>query len=138
MNWKLVFGLAGFGILMGLLSLFGYTEGIEWPLWLLIAVICAFVIAKVCPAKLFLTGLLVGLLDGVFNSIVQSLFVDTYLSHNARAAKGFGPIPGGLNPRIFVLIAGPFVGLLYGLVLGLFAWLAGKIFKKSAAQSPVA
>ncbi len=135
MNWKLVFGLAGFGILMGILSLFGYTEGIEWLLWLVIAVICSVAIAKVLSAKLFLTGLLVGLLDGVFNSIVQSAFFATYLSNNTRTAEGFGPIPGGLDPRIFVLIAGSFIGLLYGLVLGLFAWLAGKIFKKAPVSS---
>ena len=135
MNWKLIFGLAGFGVLMGILSLFGYTQGIEWLLWLVIAVICSVVIAKTVSGKFFLTGLLVGILDGVFNSIVQSVFFDAYLSHNPRAAEGFGPIPGGLDPRFFILIAGPFIGLLYGLVLGLFAWLAGKLFRKPADRS---
>ncbi|HLG94261.1 MAG TPA: hypothetical protein VI546_05440 [candidate division Zixibacteria bacterium] len=135
MNWKLIFGLAGFGVLMGILSLFGYTQGIEWLLWLVIAIICSVVIAKTVSGKFFLTGLLVGILDGVFNSIVQSVFFDAYLSHNPRAAEGFGPIPGGLDPRFFILIAGPFIGLLYGLVLGLFAWLAGKLFRKPADRS---
>ncbi len=130
MNWKLIFGLAGFGVLMGLLSLFGYTQGIEWLLWLLIAVICSVFIGKMLSGKYFLTGLVVGLLDGILNSIVQSVFFDAYLSNNPKAAEGFGPIPGGLDPRIFVLIAGPFIGLLYGLVLGFLAWLTGKIFKK--------
>ena len=130
MNWKLIFGLAGFGVLMGVLSLFGYTQGIEWLLWLIIAVVCSVLIAKMLSVKYFLNGLLVGFLGGIFNSIVQSVFFDTYLSNNPKAAEGFGPIPGGLDPRIFVLIAGPFIGLLYGLVLGLFTWLTGKIFKK--------
>lgn len=132
MNWKLIFGLAGFGILMGVLSLFGYTVGLELILWLVIAVLCAVVIAKVLAVKHFVTGLLVGLFDGIFNSIVQSAFFDTYLSNNPRVAEGFGPVPGGLDPRMFVLIAGPFVGLLYGLFLGLVAWLAGKVIRKSA------
>ena len=130
MNWKLIFGLAGFGVLMGVLSLFGHTQGIEWLLWLVIAMVCSVLIAKTLSGKYFLTGLLVGLLDGVFNSLVQYVFFETYLSNSPRAAGGFGPIPGGLDPRIFVLIAGPFIGLLYGLGLGFLAWLAGKIFKK--------
>lgn len=137
MNWKLIFGLAGFGLLMGVLSVFGYTGSIEWLLWLVIAIICAVVISKILSAKLFLTGLLVGLFDGVINSIVQSAFFHTYLSNNPRVAEGFGPVPGGLDPRMFILIAGPFVGFLYGLFLGLVAWLAGKVFRKSAAQAPV-
>ena len=85
--------------------------------------------------KHFVTGFLVGFFDGVFNSIVQSAFFDTYLANNPKFAEGFGPIPGGLDPRLFVLIAGPFVGLLYGLFLGLLAWLAGKVFKKGVAAS---
>ena len=135
MNWKLIFGLAGFGIFMGVLSLFGYTGRIEWLFWLAIAVICAFVIVKVCFAKFFLTGLLVGLFDGIFNSLVQSAFFNTYLANNPKFAEGFGPIPGGLDPRVFVLIAGPFVGLLYGLFLGLLAWLVGKLFQKPIAAT---
>ena len=135
MNWRWIFGLAGFGILMGVLSVFGYTGKIEWLFWLAIAVVCAVLIAKVVSEKLFLTGLLVGLLDGVFNSIVQSAFFNTYLANNPKFAEGFGPIPGGLDPRIFVLLAGPFVGLLYGLFLGLLTWLAGKIFKKPMAAT---
>ncbi|HXF49785.1 MAG TPA: hypothetical protein VNL73_10245 [Verrucomicrobiae bacterium] len=138
MNWKLIFGLAGFGVLMGVLSLFGYTGRIERLLWLVIAVICAVIIAKVVPGKLFLTGLLVGLFDGVFNSIVQSAFFATYLTNNPKVAQGFGPVPGGLDPRFFVLIAGPFVGLLYGLVVGFLAWLAGKLFHKPTAIMPAA
>jgi hypothetical protein len=135
MNWKLIFGLAGFGLLMGVLSVFGYTGSIEWLLWLVIAVICAVIISKIVSGKLFLTGLLVGFFDGVFNSIVQSTFFDIYLSNNPRVAEGFGPVPGGLDPRLFVLIAGPFVGLLYGLFLGLLAWLAGRIFKRPTVPS---
>ena len=136
MNWKLIFGLAVFGVLMGFLSLFGYTQGIEWLLWFVIALVCSVFIGKMLSGKYFLTGLLVGLLYGIFNSIVQSIFFAAYVSHNARAAEGFGPIPGGLDPRFFVLIAGPFIGLLYGLVLGLFAWLTGKIFKKQSNVTP--
>ena len=36
MNWKLIGLLAGFGVLMGVASVLGFTEGIEAPLWLAI------------------------------------------------------------------------------------------------------
>jgi uncharacterized membrane protein len=38
------------------------------------------------------------------------------------------PLPD--SPRLMMLITGPVIGIISGLVLGLFAFIASKIFKK--------
>jgi hypothetical protein len=134
MNWPLILVLSLFGILMGLLSLFGLTHGIEWILWLIIAVISAAVLAKKVQTRLFVSGFLVGVCDGVFNSIIQSLFFGTYLLNNPQVAEQIDQIPAGIDGRFFSLLAGPFIGLIFGLVVGLLAVIARKVTNKRSAE----
>ena len=128
MNWKLIFFLSLFGIVMGLLSIFGFTRGIEWILWIVIAVICAAVISKKQSPKYFAHGLVTGLLDGVYNGIIQSAFYSMYLQNNPESIEGFRQSP--VNPRFFVLLMGPLIGLIYGCVIGFFAVLYAKVSKR--------
>ena len=119
MNWKLIGTLALSGVVMGVLSLFGLTRhGIEPTLWLLIALGSAFVISKRAPRLYFLHGLLVGVLIGVANGLVQVVGFDTYLAHNPEAAEALAKSPGGADARTLLLIASPLIGSAYGLVLG--------------------
>lgn len=136
MNWRKIFTLSLPGPVMGTLSLFGLTRGIEPVLWLLVALGCAWWLAKTVPSRVFLHGLFVGLLMGIGNSVMQSLFFDSYMASNPESAQAFQQIPGGLSPRIFVLMAGSIVGFLYGLLLGLFALLAAKFGKPRSAENP--
>ena len=138
MNWKQVLTLSLSGLIMGTLSLFGLTRGIEPILWLLIALGYAWWLAKTIPSRVFLHGLFVGVLMGIGNSVMQSLFFDSYVTSNPESAQAFQQIPGGLSPQIFVLMAGSIVGFLYGLLLGLFALLAAKFGKPQSAENPAA
>jgi len=138
MNWKQIFTLSLSGLIMGTLSLFGLTRGIEPILWLLIALGSAWWLAKTTPSRVFLHGLFTGVLMGVGNSVMQSLFFDSYVASNPESAQAFQQIPGGLSPQIFVLMAGSIVGFLYGLLLGLFALLAAKFGKPQSAENPAA
>lgn len=130
MNWKLVSTLSCFAVAMATASVLGKTAGIEPFLWAIIWLVCAFVIARNTVTKRFLHGLLVGLSHGIINSIIQSLFFDTYLSHNPQLQNQFEQIPGGLPPRIFVLLAGPAIGIASGVVIGLLAILGSKLLRK--------
>ncbi len=134
MNWKVIFTLSCFGILMGVASLFGLTHmPVEPILWFLIALFSAYWIAENTTAKPFIHGSIAGVLMGILNSIMQSAFFDLYLSNNPAAAEGFKQIPGGISARLFPLITGPAIGVAYGLVVGLLSLLARKILKKPAA-----
>lgn len=135
MNWKLIFSLSLFGVAMGFASLTGWTQGIEWLLWLLIYLVSAWFIAQKAPAKHFLHGFVVGLLNGIVHAIIQAAFFDTYLASNAQVAEQFGNIPGGLPPLLFVLLSGPFIGVISGGILGLFAVIMMKLIKKDTTPT---
>ncbi|MCI0405042.1 MAG: hypothetical protein L0Z48_07520 [candidate division Zixibacteria bacterium] len=137
MNWKLVFTLALFGVAMGIAAVLGfYPPSLEWLLWLIISLLCAWVIAKKAAVKPFLHGFMVGLLDGLAAPIITVIFFSTYLANNPSYADQAKQLPAGLDMRTFSLILAPIIGVVYGLVLGLLAWLAGKIFKKPMAATP--
>lgn len=60
MNWKMILALALLGLIMGVASLFGWTQNIELVLWIIIAVVAAFGIATNRAGRPFLHGLLAG------------------------------------------------------------------------------
>jgi len=132
MNWKLIGSLSGFGMAMGIASVFGLTAGKEGFLWLLIGIFCAYWIARSQSAKFFHHGFLVGLLSGIVAPIIQAIFFSTYLANNPESAAQFNQLPAGLEPRLFTLILAPIIGLISGLFLGLFAIVASKLMKKSS------
>lgn len=136
MKWKLLLTVAVFGLIMGLLSLFGLTRGIEPFLWIAIALGAAWWLARTISAGGFLHGLFAGILMGIGNSIMQSLFIQSYLSSNPESAGAFDQIPGDLSPRLFVLLTGPLVGLIYGLFLGTLTLIAMRLRKRGDGVRP--
>lgn len=135
MNWKLILNCSPLAVLMGIASLFGFTRGIEWVLWLIIAIVVAFLVARRTPSHLLPTGLMIGLTMGIINAIIQTAFFSAYLESNPDAAEQFAQAPGGLDGRIIVMVSGPFIGLLYGLVLGLFCFIAGRIVQREQSHA---
>jgi hypothetical protein len=131
MNWKLIVALSGFGLVMGIATVFVVPPKIEPVLWLVIFGLCAFVIARSVPAKHFLHGLCVSLVNCIWITGAHIAFYEQYLAtHPDEAAMVSSmPLPG----RLMMLVTGPLVGLLSGLVLGLFAFVASKLVKPKAA-----
>jgi tetrahydromethanopterin S-methyltransferase subunit G len=129
MNWKLIFSLAAFAIAMGIASVFAYTQGMELYCWIVIACICAFVLARNVTQKLFLHGLLVGIALGSVNGSVQSAFYSTYVQNNPQVAEQMSQNPLPFPPAVFVLLSSPFIGALYGVVVGLLTLLAANLRK---------
>jgi len=135
MNWKLIFSLSLFSILMGFASVFGLTQSYEWLMWLMIGVLCAWIFAKRVADDFFLHGFYLGIIDGVFNSVIQAIFFSTYLANNPRMVEGLKDMPQGIPPAVIVLIMGPIIGALSGVVFGLLTVIAGKLIKRSTAES---
>jgi hypothetical protein len=133
MNWKLIIALSAFGLAMGFASVFGITAGIEGFLWLVIGIFIAVVIALRMPARPFLHGLLIGIIGGLVASFMQVIFFPTYLVNNPESAKQMAQIPGGLDPRFFVLMLAPIISIASGLILGILSWVAAKIVRRNSA-----
>jgi uncharacterized membrane protein YeaQ/YmgE (transglycosylase-associated protein family) len=108
---------------------FGYTKRLEPVLWLLIAGVCAFVIAKQCRRRQFLHGFFVGLIGGTVASLIQALLFQTYSTNNPRFIEDFGKVSAGISARTFILALTPIIGVIGAILLGLLCWGAGKVFR---------
>ena len=62
------------------------------------------------------------------------LLFDQYVATHAKEAAMMRSMP--MAPKVMMLITGPIVGVISGLVLGLFAWIASKLVTKYAVQKP--
>lgn len=131
MNWKLIFLLSLFGLAMAIATVYVIPSQIEPAFWLVIFLICAYLIAKGCARLLFLHGVLLGLANSVWITAVHVLLYDSYIARHAQEAAMMHSASLPFSPRVMMVVVGPVVGLLSGVILGLFAWIAGKLVKNS-------
>jgi hypothetical protein len=133
MNWNLIFKLSLFGLAMAFATVYFISSGIEPFCWLFIFIICAYLIAKNCSSKYFLHGLLVSVVNAVWITSAHILLFDKYISNHPKEAEMMTRMPMPGSPKLMMLITGPVVGIISGLILGLFAFIAAKIMKKKQA-----
>ncbi len=133
MNWKLIFGLSLFGLFMAIATVYFIPFKIEPIFWLVIFLICAYLVAKNAPGKYFLHGLFISLVNCVWITAAHIILFTTYAATHVQEmeqSKNF-PVFAG-HPRKVMLIMGPMIGIASGIVLGLFCFIASKIVKKKA------
>ena len=132
MNWKIIFMLSLFGLTMAVATVYVIPSNIEPIFWLVIFIICAVVIAKRCSGKYFLHGFFVSLLNAVWITATHILLFHTYIHNHLQEAVMMGKMPLANRPRLTMLFTGPLVGILSGIILGLFAVIASKWRKNKA------
>lgn len=130
MNKKLIFQLSLFGLAMAFATVFFIPTNIEPLCWLVIFIVCAYLIAKNCTEKYFLNGLCISLVNGVWITSVHILLFDTYIANHPQEAEMMTKMPMPDSPRLMMLMMGSVIGLVSGIVLGLFTVIASKIVKK--------
>ena len=130
LNFKLILALSMFGLAMSIATVFLIPSSVEPIFWLVIFLVCAYVIAKRAPSKFFLHGLLVSLANSVWITGAHIAFADSYLAHHPKEASMMAKMPMPDSPRLMMLMTGPVVGLVSGLVLGLFSFIAAKLVKR--------
>jgi hypothetical protein len=131
LDGKLIFLLSLFGLAMAILTVYVIPSNIEPIFWLVIFVVCAYVIAKKAPGKYFLHGFCVSLLNAVWITSAHMALCQPYLARHASEAAMMAKMPMPDSPRLMMLMTGPVVGIISGLVLGLFAFVAGKLVKRA-------
>ncbi len=95
----------------------------------MIFVISAFVIARASPNRHFLHGLLLGILNSVWITGAHILFVNQYLANHAEEAAMMQTMPRPDSPRLMMAMIGPIAGVVSGAVIGVLAFIAGKLLK---------
>jgi hypothetical protein len=133
MNWKLIFLLSLFGLAMGLATIFLIPSRLEPIVWLIVFIISAYLIAKYAPGRYFLHGLLVSTVNGIWVTAAHVIFFNQYLAAHPEHLQMVLNMPSPLSehPRRVMLLIGPINGVIFGLILGLFAWVASKIMRRS-------
>jgi hypothetical protein len=108
---------------------------IEPVFWLVIFLISAYLIAKYCTNRYFLHGLLVSIFNSIWITIAHVLFYDKYMSIHPQELKMVSEMPANFNPKLTMLVTGPLIGVLSGLILGLFSYLASIVFKRKSSET---
>jgi hypothetical protein len=132
MNWKIIFQLSIFGLIMAFGTVSLIPEKVEPAFWLLIFIFCAWVIAKVCTGKYFLHGLLVSIVNSVWITAVHIALRQTYMANHPNMASMASSMPFATHPRLSMAVMGPVFGAASGVVLGLFSFVASRIIKKKS------
>jgi hypothetical protein len=132
MNWKLIFLLSLFGLAMAGATISLVPSAVEPFLWLVIFLISSYCIAKYAPGRYFLHGLLVSILNSAWITATQFTFFHQYISAHPEFLQMIAGLPPDLasHPRRMMVPIGLISGAFFGVILGLFAWVASKIFKK--------
>ena len=135
MKWKLILLLSIPGFVMAIATVFWIPSTIEPFFWLVIFIGVAYFIAKKFSDKYFLHGFFVSLVNSAWITGAHILFSDLYLANHPQEAAMITQMPLSESPRLMMLITGPIVGIISGIVLGLFALIASKLVKRIEKQS---
>jgi hypothetical protein len=134
MSWKLVFVLSLFGLAMGVATVFVVPTYYEPYFWLGIFVVCAYIIAKRAPSKIFLHGLCVSLVNSVWVTGAHVLFFDKYVAGHAREAAMAAQLAHIGPPKLVMALTGPVIGIVSGIVLGLLALVASMFVQSKHSE----
>ena len=130
MNYKLIFQLSLLGLAMAIATVFWIPSNIEPIYWLVIFVICAYFIALKSSGKYFMSGFWVSIANCVWITFFHILFFQEYLANHQQEAALIAKMPLPDSPRLMMLITGPVIGIISGLILGLFAFIGSRILQK--------
>ena len=133
MKWKLIFLLSLFGLAMAFATVFWIPSMIEPAFWLIIFIICAYLIAKNCTNRYFLHGFLIGLANCVWITGIHIIYFHTYMANHPGMAQRMAEMPMSNHPLRMITLTSPVIGIVSGLVLGLFAFIASRLLKKTTA-----
>lgn len=118
MDWKLIGMLSMFGLAMGIGTVFFIPSNIEPLVWLVIFVVCAYMIAKERPDKHFLHGLALGVVNSIWVTGAHILFFEQYMANHARESELMRTTPMPVSPRVLMALTGPLIGVISGMVIG--------------------
>jgi hypothetical protein len=129
MNWKAILGLSMFGLAMGLGTVFAISPRVEAFFWLVIFVVCAFVIVRQSPSRPFLHGFLLGIVNSVWVTGAHIAFFQRYLAHHPSEAAMMSRMPASMSPRMVMALTGPIIGVISGVAIGVLAYVVAKALR---------
>ena len=123
MDWYTIILLSSPSLVMGLLSLKGLTQGKELVIWFSLGFLCIAYIYFFIQGYPFFHLFLIGLFWGIINSSIQTIYYQTYIANNPRAAISYNKVSKKLNPRFVMILIGIGTGIATGLLFGSISWI---------------
>jgi uncharacterized membrane protein len=114
---------------MAVLTVSVIPSNVEPVFWLIIFISCAYLIAKNHTGKYFLHGFMVSIFNCLWVTSIHIILYKIYIENHTEEAKMMSGMGMPTHPRLMMLMTGPVVGVISGLVLGLFSFVASKIVK---------
>jgi hypothetical protein len=130
MNGKLILQLSLFGLAMAIATVFVIPSDIEPLFWLVIFILSAYVIARKAPGRYFVHGFFTSLMNCFWITLAHVLLYDQYIANHAEEAQIMAQLNFPVSPRLLMALMGPVIGILSGVVLGVFSMVAAKLTSK--------
>jgi len=130
-SFRLILALSLFGLAMAFATVWVVPSNIEPWCWLGIFAVCAYIIAKRAPKRYFLHGLCVSLVNCVWITGAHYAFYDAYAAHHAQEIAMSAQMGA---PRTMMLVVGPIIGVVSGIVLGFLSWVFSKLVVSSHSE----
>lgn len=127
MNLRLTLLLSLFGLAMAFATVSLIPEKVEFVFWIAIFIICAYIFAKAGTGKYFLHGFVLSLFNSVWVTLAHVMFFASYMSHHPGVAEMTNKF--GTHPRVCTILLALPSGIIFGMILGLFTYLASKMVK---------
>jgi hypothetical protein len=134
MNWKLIVQLSMFGLAMSVATVYLISSTIEPVFWLVIFVISAYLIATRAPGRYLLHGVMVGIVNSIWITSAHVLLFTDYVANHPQEAAMMASMPLPDSPRLMMALTGPIIGVVSGLVIGVFAVIASKVLTRRRAS----
>lgn len=134
MNWKAIFGLSLFGLAMAIGTVFVVSPKVEPFCWLVVFVICAFVIARQAASRPFLHGFLLGIVNSIWVTAAHLIFFDRYVAGHPQEAAMIQRVPASFTGRELMAMTGPLIGVISGIVIGVLALIVARVLNTRGRQ----
>jgi uncharacterized membrane protein len=117
MNIRLIINLSLPGLLLGVLTSFGYLVNFEWIMWIAFWGVSAIIINKKQNSKKLLHAFVIGCIFSLLVHLAQLALLDIYLTHNPGYEESLRTFSKDMSAKQFILNIGILLSLVNGAVL---------------------
>jgi uncharacterized membrane protein len=78
---------------------------------------------------------MVGIVNSIWITSAHILLFDDYIANHPQEAEMMATMPVSVSPRLMMAVTGPVIGVLSGLVIGIFALVAARIVARRAKMA---
>ena len=132
MKWTLILRLSAMGLALALGSVFFISPNLEPLLWLAVFLYYAYAIGNGTRTWRFVHGLLLGILNSLWVVGARDVFLTRYLGGHPREIQVVSLVHTSglpLSARWIMSFTGVAVGVIEGIMIGVFAVVAGMMVK---------